>query len=99
MDGDGNGNGENELSETLYGRRNVFRRIAFLGFCGRCEDSETMNCGSVLNRWSDCGCASCVSPMENQNQNQNQKLYVAVREPSRGKFPTTLAVCSSIAIC
>lgn len=81
MDGDG----ENELSETLYGRRNVFRRIALVGLPSRCEDSEQLNCGEVLNRWSDCGCSSCVGGMENGNQ----KLYVAVREPPRSKFHTT----------
>ncbi|CAK9322851.1 unnamed protein product [Citrullus colocynthis] len=75
------GDGENELSETLYGRRNVFRRIALVGVSGRCEDSEKMNGGSVWNRWSDCGCSSCVDGMENGNQ----KLYVALREPPRGR--------------
>lgn len=79
------GDGENELSETLYCRRNVFRRVALVGVPGRCQDSEKMNGGSVWNRWSDCGCSSCVDGMENGNQ----KLYVAVREPPRGNFLTT----------
>ncbi|KAA0043684.1 monoacylglycerol lipase abhd6-B [Cucumis melo var. makuwa] len=76
-----NPDGENELSETLYGRRNVFRRIALIGFSGRCEDSGKMNGGSMWNRWSDCGCSSCVDGMENGNQ----KLYVDVRQPAQGR--------------
>lgn len=56
-----------------------------VGVSGRCQDSEKMNGGSVWNRWSDCGCSSCVDGMENGNQ----KLYVAVREPPRGNFLTT----------
>ncbi|XP_023526531.1 probable lysophospholipase BODYGUARD 4 [Cucurbita pepo subsp. pepo] len=79
--GNADGDGENELSETLCGRRNVFRRIALVGFSGSCKDSEKMNNGSAWNRWSDCGCSSCVDGMENRNQ----KLYVAVREPPRGR--------------
>ncbi|KGN59355.1 probable lysophospholipase BODYGUARD 4 [Cucumis sativus] len=76
-----NPDAENELSETLYGRRNVFRRIALIGFSRRCEDSEKMSGGSMWNRWSDCGCSSCVDGMENGNQ----KLYVDVRQPPQGR--------------
>lgn len=80
-----NPDAENELSETLYGRRNVFRRIALIGFSRRCEDSEKMSGGSMWNRWSDCGCSSCVDGMENGNQ----KLYVDVRQPPQGNFLMT----------
>jgi hypothetical protein len=36
----------------------------------------------VVNRWSDCGCESCVSWMNNGDE----KLHVIVREPSKGNL-------------
>ncbi|XVE90253.1 hypothetical protein DITRI_Ditri20bG0064100 [Diplodiscus trichospermus] len=75
---------ENELSETLYGRENVFRKMGFLGFARKWEyrmkkDGDGSR-GVMVNRWSDCGCDSCVSWMKKLG---NQKLHVDVRELSQ----------------
>ncbi|OIT27657.1 PREDICTED: probable lysophospholipase BODYGUARD 4 [Nicotiana attenuata] len=67
--------GENELSESLYERRNVFREMGFLGNCSRKKEWRKVN---ENVRWSDCGCKSCVSWMSNEAE---LKLYVVVKEP------------------
>lgn len=76
---------EGEVSETLYGRgrTNFFREMGFLS-SGRKWEETKKNCGgfgSAVNRWSDCGCASCVSW---QNKGDHKKLHVVVAEPSGG---------------
>jgi hypothetical protein len=81
---DGEGKLEGEMSETLYERKNVFREMGFLGFARKRKDSKKRG-GVEVNRWSDCGCESCVSWMKNGDQ----KLYVIVREPSKGNLRTT----------
>ncbi|XVF06697.1 hypothetical protein REPUB_Repub06bG0072900 [Reevesia pubescens] len=98
----GEKNGENcggkikELSETLYGRKNIFREMGFLGFARKWEYAKEKHhgdsCrGGLVNRWSDCGCESCVSWMNKGTQ----KLHVVVRElpqvsteDSRGDQPS-----------
>ncbi|KAL5834903.1 hypothetical protein ACOSQ4_014400 [Xanthoceras sorbifolium] len=72
------GEEEIELSETLYGRKSVFRR--FLGFTRKWKECEKTGGVQRKNRWSDCGCESCVSWMKNDEK----KLHVVVREPSQG---------------
>nr|POE57238.1 isoform 2 of probable lysophospholipase bodyguard 4 [Quercus suber] len=78
------GDDELQLSETLYGRKNVFREMGFLGFARIRENSKkrggVVGGEVVVNRWSDCGCESCVSWMKNGD---HQKLHVVVREPSK----------------
>lgn len=77
--------GENEgaePSETLFGRRNVFREMGFLGFSRKWENSEKRENGQMSSRWSDCGCESCLSWMNNGDH----KLHVCIREPSQGTF-------------
>ncbi|KAK6232728.1 hypothetical protein SCA6_002801 [Theobroma cacao] len=72
--------GERDLSETLYGRKNVFREMGFLGFARKREYRKKRDGfgggGRLVNRWSDCGCESCVSWMKNGCQ----KLHVVVKE-------------------
>ncbi|XP_021282513.1 probable lysophospholipase BODYGUARD 4 [Herrania umbratica] len=74
------GDGERDLSETLYGRKNVFREMGFLGFRRQWEYRKKSDGfgggGRLVNRWSDCGCESCVSWMKNDCQ----KLHVVVKE-------------------
>ncbi|KAG8649890.1 hypothetical protein MANES_08G151711v8 [Manihot esculenta] len=71
--------GDNELSETLYGRNNVFRQMRFLGFGRNWENrKKSFGGGSGKRIWSDCGCESCVSWMKDGGQN----LHVVVKEPS-----------------
>ncbi|TYG51920.1 hypothetical protein ES288_D10G299900v1 [Gossypium darwinii] len=69
-----------ELSETLFWRKNVFRKMGFLSFgrkiCEAVKKRDDGNRGEVVNRWSDCGCDSCVSWMKKSNQ----KLHVVVKE-------------------
>ncbi|KAG8472201.1 hypothetical protein CXB51_036211 [Gossypium anomalum] len=69
-----------ELSETLFWRKNVFREMGFLSFgrktCEAVKKRDDGNRGELVNRWSDCGCDSCVSWMKKSNQ----KLHVVVKE-------------------
>ncbi|XP_059428065.1 probable lysophospholipase BODYGUARD 4 isoform X2 [Corylus avellana] len=76
---DGEGKLEGEMSETLYARKNVFREMGFLGFPRKRKDSKKRGGGVEVNRWSECGCESCVSWMKKGDQ----KLHVIVREPSK----------------
>ncbi|KAA3486501.1 lipase 1-like [Gossypium australe] len=73
-----------ELSETLFRRKNVFRKMGFLSFgrktCEAVKKRDDGNRGELVNRWSDCGCDSCVSWMKKSNQ----KLHVVVKEFPQG---------------
>ncbi|KAA8519033.1 hypothetical protein F0562_016193 [Nyssa sinensis] len=69
---------ESEVSETLYARKNVFREMCFLGIARKWDDTKKIGCGMVGNRWSDCGCQTCVS----WTIDGDQKLHAVVREPS-----------------
>ncbi|KAK8591394.1 hypothetical protein V6N13_031440 [Hibiscus sabdariffa] len=75
-----------ELSETLVGRENVFREMGFLSFAGKLlEFGKKKERGGVINgglgnRWSDCGCDSCVSWIKESNQ----RLHVVVTEFPQG---------------
>ncbi|XP_010246906.1 PREDICTED: probable lysophospholipase BODYGUARD 4 [Nelumbo nucifera] len=72
------GDGEDELSETLYGRKNIFRDCGLHRLGKRADDSAKS--GSLrANRWSDCNCESCVSWQQNGDKN----LHVFVMEPSQ----------------
>lgn len=79
--------GENECSETLFRRRNIFREMWFLGFARRFKSklSRRMRKSKIhesVNRWSDCGCQSCNSWTKNEDEN----LHVVVKDlTSRGQ--------------
>ncbi|KAJ0080448.1 hypothetical protein Patl1_23548 [Pistacia atlantica] len=76
-----------EVSETLCGRRNVFREMGFLQFARKREEhccSKKVG-GHVTHRWSDCGCECCVSWMKIGDQ----KLHVVVKEPSQSSIEDT----------
>lgn len=63
---------DNELSNTLYKRRNLFRRIGFRrNVISRRKLNENV-------RWSDCSCENCVSWMSNIAG--ELKLHVVVKE-------------------
>ncbi|XP_065854802.1 probable lysophospholipase BODYGUARD 4 [Euphorbia lathyris] len=66
-----------ELSETLYGRYNVFRHLGFLDFATKFEKSSSAKM-SNNRKWSDCGCESCVSYASADH------LYVVLNQPSEG---------------
>ncbi|MBA0751870.1 hypothetical protein Gogos_000763 [Gossypium gossypioides] len=84
----GDKNGENKetemLSESLYGRKYMLRNRGFLGFARKWriyrkkkDDRDgSVNEGLMVNRWSDCGCQSCVSWMK---KGYDQKLHVVVK--------------------
>ncbi|KAI6699152.1 hypothetical protein NL676_019271 [Syzygium grande] len=74
------GDGESEVSETLYGRRNVFREMGMLRLVERWDPAGLAGKVVVMNhrrRWSDCGCDSCVS----WACDGALKLHVVVQEP------------------
>ncbi|KAG1338856.1 putative lysophospholipase BODYGUARD 5 [Cocos nucifera] len=71
---------EEEVSETLYGRKSLFREIGLVCFGGRSSEREEKRGSRSRSRWSDCGCESCVSSLGKEEE----KLYLMVREPSQG---------------
>ncbi|KAI8544029.1 hypothetical protein RHMOL_Rhmol08G0263200 [Rhododendron molle] len=79
-----------EVSETLFGRENVFREMGSVPFPRKSEGFVKNGGGNgiVGNRWSDCGCESCVSWMSIGDQ----RLHVVVKEPSEDAFGSD---CSS----
>lgn len=69
--------GENELSETLRGRRNFFRdTIMASPWIWSGDNNDLMNINRI--RWSDCGCESCSSWITSDGS--NPKLHVVVKE-------------------
>nr|XP_019706188.1 probable lysophospholipase BODYGUARD 4 [Elaeis guineensis] len=73
---------EEEVSETLYGRKNLFREICLVCIGGRSSEREEKRGSRSRGRWSDCGCESCVS---SQQGKEEEKLYLMVREPSQAR--------------
>lgn len=72
------------ISTTLFGRKNVFREMGFVGNSRRKFDEDVVKTKSGelgKSRWSDCGCDSCVSWMNNGG---DQKLHVVVKDSSKG---------------
>ncbi|CAL9230692.1 unnamed protein product [Arabidopsis halleri] len=72
---------ENEFSETLFRRRNIFREMWFVGFAREFKSklSQKMKNSKIhesVNRWSDCGCQSCNSWTKNKDGN----LQVVVKD-------------------
>ncbi|KAG8367739.1 hypothetical protein BUALT_Bualt16G0104200 [Buddleja alternifolia] len=70
-----------ELSESLHGRNNVFSEIG-LRRISRIRSEESVFCVGKGNRWSDCGCESCVSWMNNNGS--DSRLHVVVKEQQKG---------------
>ncbi|XP_047340389.1 probable lysophospholipase BODYGUARD 4 isoform X2 [Impatiens glandulifera] len=70
---------ESLLSETLFARKNIFREKGLLRFATKWEDFRTEDCGWVNQRWSDCGCESCVSWTTNDDK---LRLHVVVKAVS-----------------
>ncbi|XP_028766862.1 probable lysophospholipase BODYGUARD 4 [Neltuma alba] len=71
---------DGELSDTLYRRQNLFREMGFLRIERKLKDSET-KCSEgrwSMNRWSDCGCESCLSWVSDGDH----KLHFVVNESS-----------------
>ncbi|XP_022633480.1 probable lysophospholipase BODYGUARD 5 isoform X2 [Vigna radiata var. radiata] len=72
---------DDDMSDSLYERRNIFREMGFLRYERKREDSNTnFDKGSArsVNRWSDCGCDSCLSWV---NDGSEYKLHFVVKEP------------------
>ncbi|KAL7225699.1 hypothetical protein ACSBR1_020954 [Camellia fascicularis] len=81
---------EGEVSETLHGigRRNVFREM---GFPRKWNALKENGGGDGMlrrrrNRWSDCGCESCVSWMSSNGDYMGRLLHVVVKESSTATF-------------
>ncbi|KAK4392589.1 putative lysophospholipase BODYGUARD 4 [Sesamum angolense] len=76
--------GECEPSESLRGRKNVFREMGLLRFSPRIWSKEgAFRVGQRRNRWSDCGCESCLSWM---SSGRDSRLHVVVKEHKREFF-------------
>ena len=73
------------LSDSLYGRKNIFREMGFLQF-RRGRENSNGKCGKggkkSMNRWSDCGCESCLSWV---NDDGDYRLHYVVKEPLLGR--------------
>jgi hypothetical protein len=70
------------ISETLFGRKNVFRKIMGWKFDEVSKKSGSDDLRKIKKtRWSDCGCESCVSWMDIGG---DLKIHVDVQEPSIG---------------
>ncbi|KAL8467751.1 hypothetical protein ACS0TY_031118 [Phlomoides rotata] len=78
--------GESELSESLHGRKNVFRNMGLLKNSTTCSQKGQfcVEKKKKKNRWSDCGCESCLSWMNNNGS--DSKLHLVVKEPEREKL-------------
>ncbi|KAJ8491545.1 hypothetical protein OPV22_013266 [Ensete ventricosum] len=79
--GGGGGGGGEEVSETLHGRRNLFREMGFFPFWKAASAGEEERGELRSPRWSDCSCISCLSWQEKGQD----KLHLAVMEPSQGR--------------
>lgn len=76
---------ETELSESLlHGRKNIVREmlrlLKFPVFLTKKGTAQAQ--ARRANRWSDCGCESCLSWM-NQKQTHST-LHLLVKQPQRG---------------
>ncbi|KAG2405427.1 lysophospholipase BODYGUARD 4 [Vigna angularis] len=72
---------DDDISDSLYERRNIFREMGFLRYERKREDSTTnfvKGSARSVNRWSDCGCDSCLSWV---NDGSDYKLHFVVKEP------------------
>lgn len=69
---------EDELSESLCGRSNVFRKMVA---CCRRRRKRNGVLRPSCRRWSDCGCSECASWME-----EEQKLHFVVKKAFQGEF-------------
>uniref|UniRef100_A0A7N0T9F9 AB hydrolase-1 domain-containing protein n=1 Tax=Kalanchoe fedtschenkoi TaxID=63787 RepID=A0A7N0T9F9_KALFE len=71
------GCGSEEVSESLYGRKNAFRKLVVR----KLEKTESKfdDAKMAKSRWSDCGCQSCLSWMRNGG---DLKLHVSAFQPS-----------------
>ncbi|XP_021743420.1 probable lysophospholipase BODYGUARD 4 isoform X2 [Chenopodium quinoa] len=67
---------QDEVSETLYKRPNLFRDMGLLN--SRRMRLQRSSSKLIANRWSDCGCESCVAWI---NNGDNLRLHVVVHDP------------------
>ncbi|CAN8300375.1 unnamed protein product [Cochlearia groenlandica] len=69
--------GDNELSETLFQRKNIFREMGLLRFARKFNLSRKMRKSKnheSTNRWSDCGCQTCTK------KNNDMNLHFVVKD-------------------
>uniref|UniRef100_A0A803MXX8 AB hydrolase-1 domain-containing protein n=1 Tax=Chenopodium quinoa TaxID=63459 RepID=A0A803MXX8_CHEQI len=67
---------QDEVSQTLYKRPNLFRDMGL--FNSRRMRLQRSSSKFIANRWSDCGCESCVAWI---NSGDDLRLHVVVHEP------------------
>ncbi|KAJ3682968.1 hypothetical protein LUZ60_013195 [Juncus effusus] len=79
QEGSSDGEGEEEMSETLRDRKIFFRENGFLGLKSR--NYREKKRGKLKNhRWSDCSCESCVSWQEKGEE----RLHLVTNVPING---------------
>lgn len=74
---------EGNISETLYGRRNIFRQLGLGLLMGKMTEGKKGSSTGLdfeSNRWSDCGCVACTS----WQSNGDGRLHFVVKEPAPG---------------
>ncbi|KAK4431982.1 putative lysophospholipase BODYGUARD 4 [Sesamum alatum] len=74
---------ECEPSDSLRGRKNVFREMGLLRLSPRIWSKEGAFRVGKRNRWSDCGCESCLSWM---SSGSDSRLHVVVKEQQRARL-------------
>ncbi|CAJ2671957.1 unnamed protein product [Trifolium pratense] len=70
---------DDDISDSLYERKSMFRKMGLLQFGRKREDSNGKCGGRKVNCWSDCGCESCLSWVNGSDD--DYKLHFVVKEP------------------
>ncbi|XP_050220965.1 probable lysophospholipase BODYGUARD 4 [Mercurialis annua] len=69
------------LSDSFFGRSNVFRKFGSFVFRRKWRNHKTdekLYDGEVKNKWSDCSCETCLSWLKDGGE----RLHVVVKDPS-----------------
>lgn len=88
------------VSETLYGRRNIFRATGLRWFAERTNEGQRGE-GLRSHRWSDCGCERCTS----WQGKGEMRLHTVVMEPASGIWfvlcfiEVLVELCSALTWC
>ncbi|KAG0447774.1 hypothetical protein HPP92_028188 [Vanilla planifolia] len=89
----GDEGGEGGISETLLGRRSLFRDLGSFAPMDTIQALKEKKGAGRSPRWSDCACPTCVSWQHLQGKGE-ETLHMVVKEPS----PATQCVVENV-IC
>lgn len=80
-----------EVSETLHGRKNLFRGMGILSLRMRSRGGEKERGVSGCRRWSDCSSDTCVGGSGTfRDRGGEDRLHLVVKEPSLGENKPSL---------